>query len=197
MEPTETATGTGRGPAEAAPAPSGRHPGRVAVASVAAIVLVAAAIGVVSATGNDGARPPLVLDPAGSTPAKESPVGANDSGAVAGPTPYRYRLGVKAPDLGADSPVARLEAPSADDGRVASMAAALGLHGDVTSTAGGGRQVTDGRTRLTVDPVPGGWAVSYGSDVGLSSPGSVSASGAPPVKEAPPVTEAPVVHLPD
>lgn len=218
MEPTEPGAdglGAGSGPVRA-PASSGRHPARVAVASVGAIVLVAAAIGVISATGNGRARPPLVLHPAGNPPAKESPAVADDSGGIALSAPYRYRLAVTAPDLGADAPVARLEAPTADDGRIAAMAAALGLHGDVTGVAGGSRQVTEGSARLTVDPVPGGWAVSYGLDGGISSPGSVSPSGgasgaseaspestidpsvtASTVKEGPPVTEGPAVNLPE
>jgi hypothetical protein len=151
-----------------------RHPARSAAASLAAVAVLAAAVGLITRVGNNDSRKPLVLTPGGRTPAKEAPANL-DGGARF--SPYRYNLAVAAPDLGTDAPVARLEAPGVDDARIAALADGFGLDGDVTRTASGGWQVIDGSAVLTVEPTPGGWAVSYGSHAGVSTPGSDASGG--------------------
>ena len=89
--------------------------------------------------------------------------------------PYQYRLTTPAPDLGSDSPVARLEVPSVDADRVVAMARAFGLDGAPTGTHPGW-QVDDGGAQLTLAPVPGGWDVAYAFDAGDRAAGSVPGS---------------------
>jgi hypothetical protein len=177
MEPTEASVAApepGSGPIqELSTTASGRHPARAAVASLSAIVVLAGGIGVVAATRDHGSRPPLVLTPGRRSAANAAPAGAAADLAFSA---YRYRLAIAPPDLGADAPVARLEAPAVDDSRIRSMAGALGLHGDATRTPEGGWQVIDGSHRLTVEPTPGGWAVWYAPDAGDSLSGSVPGS---------------------
>jgi hypothetical protein len=147
------------------------------LASLTAIVVLAGVVGgvIVAGGGKDHAAPRLVLAPGGRTPGK-----ALDSSALApiGLRPYRYRLGGSLPDLGSDAPVARLEAPTVDDARIAAIAAAFGVHGEVQRTAGSGHTVTDGSARLSIDPTPGGWTVSFsGSALVGVGPGAVPPSG--------------------
>jgi hypothetical protein len=179
VEPTEPGT-TGPpladGPAAALVSPPRRrHPARIAVASLGAVALIAAAVGVIAAAGDDDPRRPLVLMPDGPSPVKGVPAGADIS--VGGGAPYRYRLGIAAPALGSDALVARLEAPDVDQTRVKAMASALGLDGAVSRTAGGGWQVGDGTVTLTLEPIPGSWSVSFTRDsAGGREPGSVPGS---------------------
>lgn len=146
------------------------HPARTVIASLVAIALVAAVIGVITATGNDGSPPALVL-----TPGRASTANAASPN-VAFASPYRYRLAVTAPDLGSEAPVARLEPPPIDDARADAMAHTLGIEGAVSRTAGGGRQVAHGSARLTIEPTPGGWSVFYAADAPVPGPISVPGS---------------------
>jgi hypothetical protein len=169
MDPTPE----GQPPAELAPAGAPRHPARAAVASLTVIALLAAAVGVVAATRHH-ANPRLVLSPGSQVPEQARAAPTVVGGGLG---PYRYRLGIPAPDLGSDAAVARLEAPAVDAARVASLAKALGLSGAATPMPGGsGWQVTDRSAELLVAPTPGGWTVSYAPNSVDSAPGSVPGS---------------------
>jgi hypothetical protein len=154
-----------------------RHPARLAAASLSVVAVLAAVVGVIAANGNDDARRPLVLVPGAASPVKEAPAGADIR---VGGAPYRYRLGIASPELGSDAAVGRLEAPSVDEGRVETIAKALGLDGPAGHTAGGGWRVGNGTAILTLEPTPGGWSVSYTLDAGGgagSVPGSAGSGG--------------------
>ena len=177
MEPKAPANGEpeiGTEPLVELTAPARRaHPARTLVASLGAIALVAAAIGVVTATGKRGSPPALVLTPGRASSTAQAAAASADGGFA---SPYRYRLTVTAPDLGSEAPVARLEAPSIDDARAQAMAHTLGIEGAVSRTTGGGRQVAHGAARLTIEPTPGGWDVFYAADAPDPSPVSVPGS---------------------
>jgi hypothetical protein len=202
MEPT-----AGSGTADEAR----RHPTRAALASLTAIALLGAGVGLVAATRHHGA-PPLVLTPGGRAPEKGTTARPSIDPGPMPWTPFRYVLAIPAPDLGSNAPVARLEAPPVDDARVRSNAADLGVNGVVERSPNGGRQVREGTALLILEPTPGGWALSYTRlSGGASSPGAVPGSGGsggsggstivPPVPLEPvsPPTTAPIApaNLPD
>jgi hypothetical protein len=145
------------------------------LASLTLIVVLAGVVGGVIVTGGDHhAAPRLVLAPGGRPPGKF------DSSALApvGLRPFHYRLAGSLADLGPDAAVARLEAPVVDDARVAAIAGALGVHGEVRHAAeGGGRTVTNGSAQLGIDPTPGGWTVSFSPSALDGGTGTVPPSG--------------------
>ena len=161
-------------------------------ATVLGLLLVPALVLAACSEVGDGALPRLPVGPAASAgdAATTAGMAAPEARDLSFPVSrIEYRLGGTLRELARSAPAYRLAAGPTSRSRVARLAEALGLAGEVEEVEGGGWEVADGDRSLLVQPVAGlPW--SFGDKSGTVSSGCAVAEGPAAAGDASPAAGA-------